>query len=52
MARAKAIEQRQTAAIEEKSKLLKNIERSDALKIFQSPFHTKRLTQLKDVTID
>ena len=52
MARSKAIEQRQTAAIEEKSKLLKNIERSDELKIFQTPFHTKRLTQLKDVTID
>ena len=52
MARAKAIEQRQTAAIDEKSKLLKNIERSDKLKIFQTPFHTKRLTQLKDVTID
>ena len=52
MARSKAIEQRQTAAIEEKSKLLKNIERSDELKIFQTPFHTKRMTQLKDVTID
>ena len=52
MARSKAIEKRQNAAIEEKSKLLKNIERSDTLKIFQKPFHTKRLTQLKDVTID
>ena len=52
MARAKAIEQRQTAAIEEKSKLLKNIERSDTLKIFQTPFHSKRLAELKDVTID
>ena len=52
MARAKAIEQRQTAAIEEKSKLLKNIERSDTLKIFQTPFHTKRLAELKGVTID
>ena len=52
MARAKAIEQRQTAAIEEKSKLLKNIERSDTLKIFQTPFHTKRLAELKSVTID
>ena len=52
MARSKAIEKRQNAAIEEKSKLLKNIERSDTLKIFQTPFHTKRLTQLKDVTID
>ena len=52
MARAKAIEKRQTAAIEEKSKLLKNIERSDDLKIFQTPFHTKRLAELKNVTID
>ena len=52
MARAKAIEQRKNAAIEEKSKLLKNIERSDALKIFQTPFHTKRLAELKNVTID
>ena len=52
MARAKAIEKRQTAAIEEKSKLLKNIERSDELKIIQTPFHTKRLAELKNVTID
>ena len=51
MARSKAIEQRQQAAIEEKSKLLKNIERSDELKIFQTPFHTKRLVQLLDVTV-
>ena len=51
MARAKAIEQRQTAAIAEKSGLLKNIERSDALKIFQTPYHTKRLVELKDVSI-
>ena len=52
MARSKAIEKRQTAAIEEKSRLLKNIERSDELKIFQTPFHTKRLAELKNVTID
>ena len=51
MARSKAIQQRQTAAIEEKSKLLKNIERSDTLKIFQTPFHTKHLAELKDVSI-
>ena len=51
MTRAKAIEQRQQAAIEEKSKLLKNIERSDELKIFQTPFHTKRLVQLQEVSI-
>ena len=52
MARSKAIEKRQTAAIEEKSRLLKNVERSDDLKIFQTPFHTKRLAELKAVTID
>lgn len=51
MARAKAIEQRQTAAIEEKSRLLKNLERSETLKIFQAPFHTNRLEELKDVSI-
>lgn len=51
MARSKAIQQRQTAAMEEKSKLLKNIERDDALKIFQTPFHTKRLAELKDISI-
>lgn len=51
MARSKAIETRQTAAIEEKSKLLKNIERNDALKIFQTPFHAKRLVQLRDISI-
>ena len=51
MARSKAIENRQQAAIEEKSKLLKNLERSDDLKIFQAPFHTKRLLYLKDVSI-
>ena len=51
MARSKAIEQRQQAAMEEKSKLLKNIERSDELKIFQTPFHTKRLVQLQEVAV-
>lgn len=51
MTRSKAIERRQQAAIEEKSKLLKNIERSDSLKIFQAPFHTKRLVSLRDVAI-
>ena len=51
MARSKAIEKRQNAAIKEKSKLLKNIERSDTLKIFQTPFHTKRLASLVDVSV-
>ena len=51
MARSKAIEARQRSAIEEKSKLLKNIERSDSLKIFQTPYHAKRLALLQDVSI-
>ena len=51
MTRSKAIEQRQQAAIDEKSKLLKNIERSDTLKIFQTPYHTKRLALLQEVAI-
>ncbi len=51
MARAKAIEKRQQAAVEEKSKLLKNIERCDQLKMFQTPFHLRQLARLKDVTI-
>ena len=50
-ARSKSIAARQQAAIEEKSKVLKNIEQSDELKIFQTPFHTKRLVQLQDVSI-
>lgn len=51
MERSKSIAARQQAAIEEKSKVLKNIEQSDELKIFQTPFHTKRLVQLQDVSI-
>ena len=51
MARSKAIEKRHQAAIDEKSKLLKNIERSDTLKIFQTPFHSKKLASLVDVSV-
>ena len=51
MARSKAIEKRRQAAIDEKSGLLKNIERSDTLKIFQTPFHKKQLISLQDVSI-
>lgn len=51
MTRSKAIQARRTAAIEEKSKLLKNLERSDDLKIYQTPFHAKRLVQLQEVSV-
>ncbi len=51
MARSKAIEQRVEDAISEKSKLLKNIERADSLKIYQTDFHRKRLALLREVSI-
>lgn len=51
MARAKAIEARQLAAIEEKSKLLKNVESADALKISPIPYHASRLVELENISI-
>jgi|UPI0003A52CEB lincosamide and streptogramin A transport system ATP-binding/permease protein len=51
MKRSKAIEQRQQAAIEERSRLLKNIETADSLKITQLPYHKNQLAELKDVSI-
>lgn len=51
MTRSKAIEKRQNAAIEEKSKLLKNIERNDDLKIIHTVYPTNRLVELKNVDI-
>ena len=52
MARAKAIEGRQQAAIEEKSKLLKNLEEADALKLIQTPYHSSRMIWAKELSID
>ncbi len=51
IARSKAIENRRQAAIQEKSKLLKNLERCDELKIFQTPYPTRRLALAKDLSI-
>lgn len=51
MQRSKAIETRQQAAIDEKSKLLKNIESSARLKISQVSFHADRLVELDKVSI-
>lgn len=51
MKRAKTIEVRGQQAIEEKSKLLKNIESAQSLKITQLVYHTKQLVQLEDVSI-
>ncbi|MGN7471225.1 Lsa family ABC-F type ribosomal protection protein [Brevibacillus sp. SAFN-007a] len=51
MKRAKSMEQRQHAAIEEKSRLLKNVEQSDTLKLSPLVYHKDRLIELLDVAI-
>lgn len=51
MKRSKAIEQRRQSAITEQSKLLKNIETADDLKITPLKFHTDKLVQLENVSI-
>ncbi|MBH5320271.1 ABC-F type ribosomal protection protein [Paenibacillus sp. GSMTC-2017] len=51
MKRAKSIEQRQHAAVEEKSKLLHNIEQSESLAISQLVYSKAELAVLSDVTI-
>ncbi len=52
MARAKAIEARRDAAIEEKEKLLKNIEHQAPLKLSQPVYARERLLLLRDLTVD
>ena len=51
MTRSKAIEKRRQSAIEEKSKLLHNIEQSVDLKIFQSPYPKQRLIEIRNLSI-
>lgn len=51
MKRSKAIESRQQSAIDQKSKLLKNIESSEQLKISQIDFHADRLAEFEDISI-
>lgn len=51
MKRSKSIESRQQSAINEKSKLLKNIEDSDSLKISQLAYHKSQLVELENVSI-
>ncbi|QDX94516.1 Lsa family ABC-F type ribosomal protection protein [Brevibacillus laterosporus] len=51
MKRSKVIEQRQQSAIDERSKLLKNIENPDSLKISQLAFHKNQLAELENVSI-
>ncbi|WP_271811479.1 Lsa family ABC-F type ribosomal protection protein [Clostridium beijerinckii] len=51
MKRSKSIENRREASIEEKSKLLKNIESSDSLKISQLAYHKNKLLEFENVSI-
>ena len=51
MKRAKNIESRQQDMIEEKSKLLKNIESNESLKIIPLTFFDNTLVELKDISI-
>jgi lincosamide and streptogramin A transport system ATP-binding/permease protein len=51
MKRSKSIETRQQSAIDEKSKLLKNIEKCETLKISQLPYNKDKLVELENVSI-
>ncbi len=51
MKRAKALESRRADAIEEKSKLLHNIESQEELKLLPLPFHKQRLLNVRDLSI-
>jgi len=51
MKRSKSMEQRQQSAIEDKSKLLKNIESSESLKIAQLNYHKEQLAEFDHVSI-
>lgn len=51
MKRAKSIESRQQKAIEEKSKLLKNVEKTEPLKLDPLEFQSKELIVLADVSV-
>ena len=50
MARAKAIETRREDALDEKTKLLKNIESADKLKIGQLEYHSERLLTVQKLS--
>lgn len=50
--RAKAIAGRQEAAIEEKSRLLKDIEKADSLRLPCQDYRSEVLAELREVTVD
>lgn len=51
MKRAKTLQSRQQKAIEEKSKLLKNVEKTESLKVESLELHSKELIVLADVSV-
>jgi lincosamide and streptogramin A transport system ATP-binding/permease protein len=51
MKRSKSIEQRQQSAIEESSKLLKNIESTESLKLAQLAYHKTQMLALENVAV-
>ncbi|MDR0325154.1 MAG: ABC-F type ribosomal protection protein [Oscillospiraceae bacterium] len=51
MARSKATEKRRDDAVSEKSKLLKNIESAEPLKLHPSPYHTHRLLSIDRIAV-
>ncbi|MNW25947.1 putative ABC transporter ATP-binding protein [compost metagenome] len=51
MKRAKSLESRQQKAIEEKSRLLKNVEKSESLQVEPLEYKSKELIQLVDVAV-
>lgn len=51
MKRSKSIEHRQIASVEEKSKLLKNIDKTPKLSICPMEYHTDQLLDIKDVSL-
>lgn len=51
MKRSKAIEQRQQNAIEEKTKLLKNIDYKEDLKLTQLDHHAQRLASFRELSV-
>lgn len=52
MKRSQSLENRREQAIEEKSKLLKNIETADSLKLSQLTYTTSRLMSLENISIN
>lgn len=51
MKRSKSIESRQNKAIDEKSKLLKNLETMDSLQIRPLVYHKNRMVRLEDIRV-